>query len=157
MKYNAPRYVACQNSPGVSIITPERWNGGTIRLPERVTDPSRIAAGGIRSGLDEGEYDWLFDPPPDHAVALCRTFLELYGRPTPRLRRTATSYGHKHCVERWHREQTGERVYIPQGAFIMAALHLGYQVEQAREDSPNAVFNLRLNRSTPRKPHRRGF
>lgn len=145
MDNNAPSHHASQNFPKVLGNGGERWNPGTIRVPERVTEPTRIVTGGIRSGLEDTD-GWLLEPPPEDAVEHCRTFIESFGRRTPRFCRTATSYGYKHLVEAWLRDTTGTRVYIPQGAFILAALRLGYRVEQAREDSPNAVFDMRLRK-----------
>lgn len=47
------------------------------------------------------------------------------------------SYGWKHVVER----ATGK--YVSNGAFICAALHLGYKIKRVDFRSPNAFFNIR--------------
>lgn len=48
-----------------------------------------------------------------------------------------TSYGLKHKVER------AKNQYISNGAFICAALYLGYKMKRASPTSPNACFNIR--------------
>ena len=48
-----------------------------------------------------------------------------------------TSYGLKHMVER----ATGQ--YVSNGAFICAALYLGYKMKRSRLSSPNVYFNIR--------------
>ena len=57
----------------------------------------------------------------------------------PDLKRTRTSYGFKHDVEKWKSAQ-GVRLYVPQGAFILAAIHKGYVIHRIR-DSTSARFS----------------
>lgn len=47
------------------------------------------------------------------------------------------SYGWKHIVER------AKNRYVSNGAFICAALYLGYRMKRSRLCSPNVFFNIR--------------
>lgn len=49
-----------------------------------------------------------------------------------------SSYTYKHDVERWHRKR-GEEVYVSNGAFIAAAIGLGFRYQL---DGPNVYFNF---------------
>ena len=53
------------------------------------------------------------------------------------------SYGLKHRVERFLKVQTNplENTYVANGAFICAALHLGFEMK-VYGDSPNVTFNM---------------
>jgi hypothetical protein len=55
-----------------------------------------------------------------------------------------TSYSWKHVVER------EKDKYISNGAFICAALYLGYKMKRVNDGSPNAFFNIR-NKNAIRK------
>jgi len=55
------------------------------------------------------------------------------------------SHGFKHDVERWLTSVGVKHNYIPQGAFILAALTNGYQIRETYDDSPN----VRLKRQRP--------
>lgn len=48
-----------------------------------------------------------------------------------------TSYSWKHAVER------AKKRYISNGAFICAALYLGYKMKRVSPTSPNTYFNIR--------------
>jgi hypothetical protein len=54
----------------------------------------------------------------------------------PDFARNRTSYGLKHEVER-----TYKGVYVPNGAFILAALHKGFKIAEHVPDSPNVRFS----------------
>lgn len=47
------------------------------------------------------------------------------------------SYSWKHVVER------SKGQYVSNGAFICAALYLGYKIKRADNKNPNAFFNIR--------------
>lgn len=51
------------------------------------------------------------------------------------------SYGLKHYVERWARRRGINDNYVSNGAFIAAAIHMGFNHEPIF-DSPNAYFNI---------------
>ena len=53
----------------------------------------------------------------------------------PDFARNRTSYGLKHEVER-----TYKGVYVPNGAFILAALHKGFRIAEIVPNSPNVRF-----------------
>lgn len=52
-----------------------------------------------------------------------------------------TSYGYKHMVEHWWRARSGgqDNAYVTNGAFIAAAVGLGWE---AKHDGPNAAFKF---------------
>ena len=54
----------------------------------------------------------------------------------PDFARNRTSYGLKHEVER-----TYKGVYVPNGAFILAALHKGFRIAEHVPNSPNVRFS----------------
>ena len=64
-------------------------------------------------------------------------------RLTRRVQPGYNSYGYKHQVERW----CGE--YIPNGAFIAAALGMGLAWKRGHRGSPNAVFSISSKTVTP--------
>lgn len=59
-----------------------------------------------------------------------KTFNERYG-----------SYGLKHKVERWSKRNGINDNYVHTGAFIAAAIHMGFECKPIF-DSPNAYFNI---------------
>ena len=57
------------------------------------------------------------------------------------LKTKGTSYGWKHQVEHWcAKEYPGKNNYVSNGAFIIAAIILGYKFIPASE--PNCYFNM---------------
>jgi hypothetical protein len=74
-----------------------------------------------------------------HEVALCAEWLAGIGA-TKRAWRDGTSYGFKHGVMNWLRQQ-GRPSYISNGSFIAAAVGLGYP---CAVQQPNVVFGLSL-------------
>ena len=83
--------------------------------------------------------DTHFEPIDPQQVALCKKWLELHARPRKTINfREGSSYGFKHRVERWC-ETFGPHRYIGNGAFIRAAIDLGYKYVQR---GPNAHFNI---------------
>ncbi len=54
-----------------------------------------------------------------------------------------TSYGFKHSAEYYFKARNGfDNYYVSNGAFICAALHMGYRFEPDAPASPNACFNF---------------
>lgn len=82
------------------------------------------------------------EPIAEDEVELAKGFIETFCHPTKRIVREHTSYFYKHCVEKAVR-YLGEYAYCSNGAFIKAAVLLGYQAVQYK-DTPNVLFNLRL-------------
>ena len=66
-------------------------------------------------------------------VKICKKWIEEWVTPRKTINPNKGSYGLKHSVEKWSRD------YIPNGAFIKAAIELGYKYE---EFGPNAIFNM---------------
>lgn len=53
------------------------------------------------------------------------------------------SYGLKHRVEHYMKRIEGvDNYYVANGSFICAAIHLGFEYDQIRPLSPNALFNV---------------
>jgi hypothetical protein len=77
------------------------------------------------------------DPKPvdPRQVAVCVRWLAALGTPIKQIDYHRTSYGRKHDVQRWADE------YISNGAFIAAALGMGYKA-RTMECSPNMHFNI---------------
>ncbi len=96
----------------------------------------RVSAAGFEPNR-EGTEDTR-DPSPEE-IAACRLWLRTYAVPTKTIR-PRTSYGYKHHVERW------ADLYVPNGAFIQAAILEGFRVERIDHTSINAVFALRMRR-----------
>lgn len=61
---------------------------------------------------------------------------------TKNLRRKASSYHWKHVVERWY-DARNRNVYVSNGAFITAALYLGFKAVPIEDYLPNAFLNLK--------------
>jgi hypothetical protein len=96
----------------------------------------------------------LDDPPawraerPDRAqVELCRRFLSQHAVKSTKWS-IGTSYGFKHEVERWNLDTSGRFKSIANGAFILAALEMGFEAKRDVRRSPNARFKLKLVRES---------
>jgi hypothetical protein len=83
--------------------------------------------------------------PNPKEVEICREWIRLFASPTKTLRVARSSYGLKHQVEDWTQKKSS--TYIANGAFIEAARLEGYRMERAAFGSPNAVFNMKIDRS----------
>lgn len=77
---------------------------------------------------------------PDDQVALCKDWIKEYITPLKALNKARSSYNLKHQVE----DACG--TYISNGAYIKAAIELGYKYERTREESKNAYLNYRLQK-----------
>lgn len=71
--------------------------------------------------------------PPRHEIDLCKIWIATWTGPRKTVNLDYGSYFLKHVVERW----SGE--YIPNGAFIAAAIEFGCKYIR---QGPNARFNL---------------
>ncbi len=60
------------------------------------------------------------------------------------INRKMSSYGLKHEAEAFLRSLTDRpsNAYVANGAFICAALHLGFEMQRAHLSSPNVYFNI---------------
>jgi hypothetical protein len=81
---------------------------------------------------------------PDRVqVYICKQWLRVFTSQLRSIRADAgSSYALKHEVER----DMGPGVYVSNGAFIQAAEEEGYRWKRASDDSPNAIFNMKVNR-----------
>lgn len=75
----------------------------------------------------------------------CCEYLALCPRTKTINRRLGSSYGMKHCVENW------SGVYVTNGSFIVALIHMGVQYKRI-PDSPNVW--VALSRHLPKGSHR---
>ena len=76
-------------------------------------------------------------PNPDE-VQICQSWIEEFAEKIKRINRETYSYSLKHRVEQW----SGS--YVSNGAFILAALNMGYEFQAFQGRNPNAIFNMRL-------------
>lgn len=78
--------------------------------------------------------------PPNSEIEICKLWINRFARPK-RGWSSKHSYGLKHVVERWADE------YVCNGAFIQAAVDLGYKISRiSGRDCPNCVFNMAFPR-----------
>ena len=96
--------------------------------------------------------------PNPEQIKICAGWLVLHATRTTYITRAHTSYGLKHRVERWTRvagphklsdilgnKWVSDYYYISNGAFITAAIQLGYTARRA-DNTPNAYFNFRVKK-----------
>lgn len=87
--------------------------------------------------------------PDDKQIELATQWLTKFAKPLKTVRRTrGTSYGLKHRVENWAITEQQDDPYVSNGAFIVAALRLGYVLKRARgskSGSQNVYFNIAVN------------
>ena len=78
----------------------------------------------------------------DECNKACRFLRHVKGRKT--INRKRTSYGLKHEAEGFVRSLKDRPVnaYVSNGAFICAALHLGFEIQREDLTSPNVLFNM---------------
>lgn len=80
--------------------------------------------------------------PKQFQIDLCITWLLQWGRKRKSLNYDWTSYQLKHVVERW------AGTYISNGAFIQAAINLGYKIKRYRGGT-TATMNIGLSQNSP--------
>lgn len=71
----------------------------------------------------------------------CEEWLRLCTKRKRIDKRASTSYSLKHRVERWMFNQHRQPDYIHEGAFVLAAIHLGFSMKQLRR-LPNVYLNI---------------
>lgn len=82
--------------------------------------------------------------PPKQQIERAKKWIERFGLPLKGINFHFKSYSLKHCVERWWQsEHPGTAYYVSNGAFIQAALDLGYRVHPVG-DKGDACFNMRM-------------
>ncbi len=80
------------------------------------------------------------EPPPRYQVESAKTWIKVHARPVARMNYARDSYGLKHLAERGCDAHACLETYVSNGAFILAALELGYRA--IRSGGCNAVFNM---------------
>ncbi len=95
-----------------------------------------LTASGV--GVDEDPKELL--QFIDACDASCE-WLSLVQRTMMPNRKIGGSYRLKHVVERWHEKKYGKARYVPDGAFIAAAYHLGF-VSAPKRGSPSVFLNI---------------
>lgn len=78
------------------------------------------------------------EKPPHYEVDICKIWIRKFVDPRKNINKRRNSYNLKHFVEDW----AGH--YIPNGAFIQAAIELGFNY---RNRGPNAWFNMSFTRA----------
>jgi len=104
-----------------------------------------ISAVGILPNSDE--HDGVArKEPEEQQIALATGWLRQFARPLKRVsRKRGTSYALKHQVEHWARSENVDDPYVSNGAFIVAALRLGYVFRRAgglKHHIQNCYFNI---------------
>ncbi len=77
-----------------------------------------------------------FSENDEKEIEICKRWISTFISPRTTLNNQYSSYGMKHLVEDW------AETYVSNGAFIAAAIDLGYRYKQGQAKSPNAVFNM---------------
>ncbi len=99
------------------------------------THPTLTASG---FGVDEDPNELL--KFIDACNASCE-WLSLVLRTQLPNRKVGGSYRLKHVVERWYERTHGHPRYIPDGAFIAAAYHMGF-ISEPKQGSPSVFLNI---------------
>jgi hypothetical protein len=89
-------------------------------------------------------------PVDPKQVEICKQFLLEFCEKTDRINKDGTSYGLKHAVEQWTSVKKYHSWwnydYVTNGAFIRAALDLGYRCEYAYGIGPNVYLNISIKK-----------
>ena len=75
--------------------------------------------------------------PATDEILICEKWLREYAKPYSKIRENESSYSLKHRVEDW------ADTSVSNGAFIKAAVNLGYRTK-AIDNGPNAYFGMKL-------------
>lgn len=93
--------------------------------------------------------------PNPAEVAHCEAWIKRFARPRKSINPDAHSYMLKHVCENWPHEGViwpNPGGYCSNGAFIQAAVNLGYKIlHVGRETSPNVCFNMSLRKRPLRR------
>lgn len=99
----------------------------------------RFYEGPVYSNGIQGEVD---EPNPEH-VRICKAWLEMNARPRHTINYRHSSYELKHAVESALRgKETMPWSYVTNGAFIRAAIDLGYKCVPCGPMSPNVYLAI---------------
>ena len=105
----------------------------------------------------------------ENLIALCQEWIDLHLKPTKTIR-AISSYQYKHAVENWTGEtdprpwvqvakdvpwtKKGERVYIPEEAFVEAMNRSGYRIKHPNNPPIDMTIDAKFNAT--RKNRSRG-
>lgn len=91
------------------------------------------------------------EPPDPFQVVHCEEWIKRFGRPRKSINFRAHSYTLKHVAENWSYDGAvwpDPRGYVTNGAFILAALNLGYKYLPAGHGkNPNCYFNMAFKKT----------
>ena len=111
-------------------------------MPADITIDHVICDGIITSSTEDPEELKQID---EHQIDVCMAWLEEFAKPKKSIKQGISSYSYKHVVEEWC-SRIGKPEYISNGAFIVAAIRLGYRaVRGIHANDPNAYFNIGAN------------
>jgi hypothetical protein len=111
----------------MGISNGRRWYARTPRVAEEFADQLAEGRASLHDGLD--------------GVAASIEWLDLLS-PHKTFNRRHTSYGYKHYVERYFRHVKGQPRYVSNGAFIAAAIGMGFRIDEIAIDHPNVHVNI---------------
>jgi hypothetical protein len=97
-----------------------------------------VTAFGLKTYKYDKKYGKVVEPVDIEEVKLCKQWLLRKARKRKTINTNYSSYGLKHRVE----DTYGK--YVSNGAFIVAAMELGYEVKPTDFDSPNGNFNISI-------------
>ena len=103
--------------------------------------PEDLFPGGFSSTYSET------DRPKREDIEVCKLWIQEYAQPAASIARLGSSYSYKHLVEREARTRVSDHRSIPNGAFIAAAIELGYRWRRVSPTSPNACFAMKLKKT----------
>lgn len=102
---------------------------------------SDVVESGVMGSESEGE-----GVPEEAMVEICKDFLSSCAAGFCPIQGVNNSYTYKCAVQSWVEPFRGEYTFIQNGAFIVAALRMGWSALQECEGSPNCVFNFEWER-----------
>ena len=105
-------------------------------LKQVMNEHPTLTASGL--GVDEDPNE-LFDFID--ACNMACEFLAMMKRTKVPNRKVGSSYRLKHVAERWYYKTFNRHCYIPDGAFIAAAYHLGF-VSEPKPGCPSVFLNV---------------
>ena len=80
----------------------------------------------------------IYPNAAEDEIEYCKEWINEFITPRNTINEQRSSYGLKHRVEQWPGR---ESKYVSNGAFILAALELGYTYKRI-QNGPNAFFNM---------------
>lgn len=94
---------------------------------------------------DIGLSDREGEPPSRAEIIHCELWIKQFCAIQKGINKKINSYGLKHLAENWNSGLPENCKYVSSGAFIQAAVNLGYNYARIG-NSQNALFNMRVNK-----------